>query len=141
MRRRIVESNKNAGKKSVKAPEETTVGKTAAKKTPAKKTAAIAEEVPASEEKKTAAEKTPGKKSTEPKKTTGKKKEPKVSFFLEYSGKQIAAEEVLEAVKKDYLSKHKDALVKTLEIYIKPEENTAYYAIDGEGSEEHKILL
>jgi hypothetical protein len=113
-----MENNKNAGKRPAKAPEETAVGRIAA-----------------------AARKTPVKKSAAPKKTSVKKKEPEVSFFLEYSGKQVAAGEVLEAVKKDYLSKHEDAEVKTLEIYIKPEEDTVYYAVDGEGSDQYKILL
>ncbi|WP_349948814.1 DUF6465 family protein [Lacrimispora sp. BS-2] len=115
-----MENNKSAGKKTAKAPEEMAVEK-----------AAAADDV----------RKAPVKKSSAPKRTAAKKKDPEVSFFLEYSGKQIAAGEVLEAVKKDYLSKHEDAAVKTLEIYIKPEEDTAYYAVDGEGSDQYKIIL
>lgn len=139
-----MENNKNAEKKPVKAAEETVVGKAAAKKTAAVTQGSA---VKVQEEKKSASsKKTPVKKSTAPKKTTArkptvKKTEPEVSIFIEYSGKQIAAGEVLEAVKKDYLSKQEGTAAKTIEVYVKPEENTAYYAVDGEGSDQYKILL
>ncbi len=134
-----MENNKNAGKRPAKAAEEMAAGKTTVKKTAA---ATQVSEVKVQEEKKSAAaKKAPVKKSTAPKKTTAKKTEPEVSFFIEYSGKQIAAGEVLKAVKEDYLSKQEDAAVKTIEVYVKPEENTAYYAVNGEGSDQYKIVL
>uniref|UniRef100_UPI0006D28AAF DUF6465 family protein n=1 Tax=Clostridium sp. NkU-1 TaxID=1095009 RepID=UPI0006D28AAF len=134
-----MENNKSAGKKPAKAPEEMAVGKPAAEKTAAIAKAAAA---PVQEEKAAAnGRKAPVKKTSAPKKTAVKKKRSGSILFLEYSGKQIAAGEVLEAVKKDYLSKHEDAAVKTLEIYIKPEEDIAYYAVDGEGSDQYKITL
>ena len=49
--------------------------------------------------------------------------------------------EVLEAAKMDYLSKHEDTAVKEIELYIKPEENAAYYTVDGEGSDQFKVLF
>lgn len=134
-----MENNKNAGKKPAKAPEEMIPGKATGKKAA---DPAQAGEVKVQEEKKSAVpKKAPVKKSTAPKKTTAKKTEPEVSFFIEYSGRQIAAGEVVEAVKKDYLSKQEGSAVKTIEVYVKPEENTAYYAVNGEGSDQYKIML
>ncbi|MBE7720353.1 DUF6465 family protein [Lacrimispora indolis] len=134
-----MENNKSAGKRPVKAAEEKAVGKATAKKAAA---AAQVSKVKVQEEKESAAvKKAPVKKSAAPRKTTAKKTEPEVTLFIEYSGKQIAAGEVVEAVKKDYLSKQEGAAVKTIEVYVKPEENTAYYAVNGEGSDQYKIML
>lgn len=129
-----MENNKRAGTKPTKAPEEMEVTKTEA---PSKEGAVKVLE----EKTEFVPKKAPVKKRTAPKKTTAKKTEPDVSFYIEYSGKQIAAGEVLEAVKKDYLAKHEGVTVKNVEVYVKPEENTAYYAVNGEGSDEYKVLL
>lgn len=111
-----------------------TAKKTAAKPATAKKTAAK----PAAE-KKTAA-KPAAEKKTAVKKTAAKK-EIRSSVFIEYAGKQIVAKDVLEAAKKAYESMNKGVAIETIEIYVKPEENAAYYVVNGEGSDQFKVNL
>ena len=79
--------------------------KAAAKKPAAKKTAA----------KKPAAKKAAAKKTVAPKK-----------FVIQANGNEVSYEAVVKKVNKAY----KDS-IKTLEIYVKPEENKAYYFING----------
>ena len=103
----------------------------AAKKGTVKKEAA---EVKTAEKK--AAEKKPAAK-----KAPAKKAEPKSNVFIEFAGKQIVAKEVLEAAKKAYTKANKGVTIKTIEIYVKPEENVAYYVVNGQGSDDFKIEL
>ena len=49
--------------------------------------------------------------------------------------------DVLEAAKKAYESMNKGAVIETIEIYVKPEEHTAYYVVNGEGSDQYKVML
>lgn len=103
-------------KKVAKAAAEKTT-KTAAKaKTTAKATAAKA---------KTAADKTAAKAKTAAKKAV----ENKNAVYVEFNGKQVAALEVLEAAKADYKANNK-AAVKSVKVYIKPEDNAAYYVVN-----------
>ena len=77
------------------------------------------------------------KKATETaKKTTAKKstakKEIKVSAFVEYYGKQVEEKEIIARVKKAWTSSgNKIGDIKTMDLYIKPEESAVYYVING----------
>ena len=75
--------------------------------------------------------KTPVKKTTT-KKTPSKKavKAPKVTVFVEYNGKQVSLEEVINNVK---IVNGKDAQEYT--IYLKPQDQKAYFTADGEEKE------
>lgn len=111
--------------------------KAEAKKAPAGKEAAPAK-APAAKRgtasKKTAAsaaKKAPAKKTAEI----------KASVYVQYAGGETSAEALLEAAKKAYIAAgHKEEDIKTLDVYIKPEEHTAYYAVNGEGSDDYKIV-
>lgn len=111
--------------------------KAAEKKTTAKKETATA--------KKTTAKKTTTKKeSTTPKKTTAKKAvEPSVSYVLQYSGKEVVSSDVLETVKKIWVEKFQGKLeeIKTIELYIKPEENKAYFVVNGLSNGDYFVEL
>ncbi|MGN0460589.1 MAG: DUF6465 family protein [Ruminococcus sp.] len=98
--------------------------KTAEKKPAAKKTTAK------TAEKKTTA-KAPAKKTTT-KKTPSKKavKAPKVNLFVEYNGVQVSIEDVINNVK---IVNGKDA--KEYTIYLKPQDQKAYFTADGEEKE------
>ena len=112
-----------------KAEEKKTEPKAAEKKTAEKKvTAKKAEEkAPA---KKTTAKKTTTKKTTAKKSTA--KKEIKVSAFVEYYGKQVEEKEIIARVKKAWTSSgNKIGDIKTMDLYIKPEESAVYYVING----------
>ena len=104
------------------AVEKKAPAKAAAKKAPAKKAAA-----------KPAAKKSPAKKAAA-KKETGDK------VVLQYNGKDIEMKAVVEACKADYKAKgHKTA--SNVVVYVKPEENTAYYTVAGKGAEDFKVDL
>lgn len=101
-------------------------------------------------EKKTAARKTGVKKETagkaqkeaaEPKTAKAKKTEPKTNIVIEYEGRPILAKDVIARALKAYKKANKGAVVKKVDIYIKPEENAAYYVINGDASPSYKIML
>lgn len=126
-----VEVKKESAAETKKAPAASKTAAASKKAAPAKKATAPK----AAEEKKEAA----------PKKTAAKKpaakKEVKSSVVIEYAGKQIVAKDVLEAAKNSYESMNKGAAIETIEIYVKPEENAAYYVVNGEGSDQYKVIL
>ena len=36
---------------------------------------------------------------------------------------------------------NKGAVIETIEIYVKPEEHAGYYVVNGEGSDQYKVML
>ena len=81
----------------------------AAKKAPAKKTAA----------KKPAAKKAPAKKEASV----------KTNVVVEFYGKQIIAKDVVAACEAANKAENKTA-VKSIDVYVKPEDNAAYYVVN-----------
>lgn len=80
------------------------------------------------------ASKKPAAKKTTVKKETGDK------VILQYNGKDIEMKAVVEACKADYKAKgHKTA--KNVCVYVKPEDNAAYYTVSGKGAEDFKVDL
>lgn len=69
------------------------------------------------------------------------KKEEKI--FVEFGGRQILVNDVAESAKAHYkaLFENENGVLKTLELYIKPEENVAYYVANGTGRDEFKVGL
>ena len=63
------------------------------------------------------------------------------TVVVEFAGKQIMAKDVLQKAEEAYLAAHKDVEIKTLELYISPEQNAAYYVVNGEGGDDYKIIL
>ena len=104
------------------APAKTTVRKTRTTRTTAKKTA---EKLAA--EKKPTAEKKPAVRRTA-------KKAVNAEVYVQFLGKEIYAKDVLENVKKIWTEEmgKKEKDLKDVKIYIKPEENAAYYVINGD---------
>lgn len=85
----------------------------------------VKEEIKASVEKKAPAKKAPAKKTTA-------KKDIKVKAVVEYYGKQVEEKDMIAAVKKAWTkSGRKVADIKTIDLYIKPEEGAVYYVING----------
>ena len=113
-----------------KAPAKKTTAKkaTAAKKAPAKKEAAAKKTTAA----KTATKKVPAKK-TAAKKTTAKSAV-KAVVNLQFSGKSYTEADLIKIAKDvwKYDLKQKAADFKNIELYVKPEEQRAYYVINGE---------
>ena len=123
---------KPVAKEVVKEAEakETAVKETAAKTPAAKETAVKETVVKASAAKAPAAKETTEKKQAVKKQTA--KKEIKVKAFVEYYGKQVEEKDMIANVKKAWTkSGKKVGDIKTMELYIKPEEAAVYYVING----------
>lgn len=59
------------------------------------------------------------------------KKEIKTTLFVEYYGKQVEDKTMIAAAKKAWTNTgHKVADIKTIELYVKPEEAAVYYVIN-----------
>ena len=70
----------------------------------------------------------PAKKA--PKKT---KKAAVEEVFFEFAGKKIKPADMAEAAKQDYIAAgHKASSIKALRVYVKAEDNAAYYVINDE---------
>jgi len=55
----------------------------------------------------------------------------KADVFIQYAGGEVAAKDVLARVKEAYVSDgHKLTDIKSVQVYIKPEENAAFYVIN-----------
>lgn len=87
-------------------------------------------------DKKTAAKKTTAKKATA-KKTTAKKTTTKaakkttdVKVYFEAFGKQVAQDDILVRVEADAKENHNVDKIKSVRLYVKPEENTVYYVVN-----------
>lgn len=132
-------------KKTTKKAE--TVKAAPAAETAVEKTAAPAAPAAPEAEKKTkkapARKAAPKKVAEAPKKEAASKKAeaPAASVTIEFAGRQFAAKEVLEKACSSYKAGHKDAEIKTIDLYIQPEQNVAYYVVNGEGSEDYKVEL
>ena len=100
-------------------------------------------------EAKAEAPKAEAKKAEEPKKETKKApakraaaKDIKTSVVVQFAGKEVTEKELIAAVKKAYTKKgNKVGDIKTIEIYVKPEESAAYYVVNGIGADDYKIEL
>lgn len=101
-----------------------------------KKTKAAAEKAPA-EKKAPAAKKTAAAKAAAP----AKKAEPVIKTILQFEGKDIDVSTVAVDALKAYKSGHKRKVVNEFIVYVKPEENAAYYTVNGEGGEDFKVEL
>ena len=53
-------------------------------------------------------------------------------IFVQYQGGEISVDALTEAAKETFHAEKKRTLVTGLRLYVKPEENAAYYVINGE---------
>ena len=102
--------------------------KPAAKKTAAKKPAAAKKTTAA--KKPAAAKKTAAAKKPAAKKTAAKETPKKSSFILQFAGKDYDIEQIRKSVD-DAVKASKKRGVKTVDIYVKPEDKAVYYVING----------
>ena len=79
---------------------------------------------------KTAEKKTPAKKPAA--KKTAAKKEAVTTFVLQYAGREVFEQDIMARAKADWVAAgHKEGDLKEITLYIKPEENVAYYVANG----------
>jgi hypothetical protein len=64
------------------------------------------------------------------KKTTAKKTN--VELYVQYHGKEISNQVIIEKLHEEWLKTHKLSELKTLAIYLKVEDDTAYCLVNGE---------
>ena len=121
----VKEATKAVEKVEAKAP-----AKEAAKKAPAKK-AVAAKKAPVKKE--AAAKKAPVKKEAAVKKAPAKKAVIKETVNFQFRGKSYTPEDLLNICKDvwKYDLNGKEEDFKSVELYVKPEENTTYYVING----------
>ena len=114
--------------------------KTAPVQTAAKSAAEVVKETAVKAEAKDTAKKETAKKETAAKKTTKKtpakktesKKAEKIEeIYLQFHGQEIFTKDVMERAKQAYIAEgHRESSIKSIRLYIKPEENMAYYVIN-----------
>jgi len=72
----------------------------------------------------------PGSKNTAAK-TENKKVEKKDEVFVQFAGEEFVVEDVMEKAKAAYIAEgHRACAIKSVRLYIKPEERKAYYVIN-----------
>ena len=93
--------------------------------------------------KKAPARKVAPKKETAAKKAPAKKaeKETEAAVVIQYAGKEIAAKEILERAKIAFADANPGVKIETIVLYVKPEEDVAYYVVNGIGNDDYKIEL
>jgi hypothetical protein len=106
----------------------------AAKTESAEKKAEPKKETKAAAKKTTAAKKTAAKKTAEKKETAAKKTTVKEQIQLQFAGKTYTTEDLVKIAKDvwKYDLGKKETDFKSVELYVKPEENTAYYVINSD---------
>lgn len=76
------------------------------------------------------------------KKPVAKKEEPKESVMIQYGANEVVMKDVVAAAVNAYKASHQGIEIKTVDVYVKPEENAAYYVVNGDDSEgNNKINL
>lgn len=114
----------------VAATPKTTTPKTTTAKTETAKAETAKAATPKTTTAKKATEKPAAKKSAAKKSTA--KKDIKMNVLVEYYGKQVEEQTIIANVKKAWTKKgNRVGDIKTMELYIKPEEDAVYYVING----------
>ena len=93
------------------------------------------------ETKEEAVKKAPAKKPATKRASAKKAAEPKMEVHFQFAGKDILAKSVLDQAVEAYKSTHKDVEIKEVELYIVAEEGAAYYVVNGEASDDFKVML
>jgi len=127
-----------ATKKETQVKVEETVAKT---KQAAKETATKAKKVAAETVEKTKKAASETGEKTKRAAAKARSKVAKVSIKLQYEGWESDLNAIADSAKAAYEEAHPDTAVKTLELYVKPEEHAAYYVVNGEGSDDFKVYL
>ena len=101
------------------------------------------EEAPAKKPRKPRAKKAEKKADVVPKKRGRRPKEPGtvITTTLQIGETEFDISDIAAKALKQYKSVHKRKVVTDFHVYVKPEEGTAYYTVNGEGGEDFKIEL
>ena len=75
------------------------------------------------------------------KKPAAPKKELVITSIVQIGGQEYNIAEIAAKALAAYKAAHKRKAVAEFTVYVKPEENAAYYTVNGEGSDDYKIEL
>ena len=112
------------------------------KKAEAKAEAAAKAEKPAKAEpaKKTAAKKEPAKKTAAKKTVKAEKPAVTQNIYVQFAGNEFLTSDLVAKVTENWVALgHRASSIKSLDLYVKPEDMAAYYVINGK--ESGKIAL
>lgn len=144
---------KAAAKASEPAKADTTATDKKADTAPAKSESKAETKTAAKAETKTTAKKTASKKTatktaktttkTTTKKAAAKKEDINTSVAVQFSGKEIFTANLIDEVKKVWVEQFEGKLsdIKSIELYIKPEEMKAYFVVNGMSNENYFINI
>ena len=64
-------------------------------------------------------------------------------IFIQYAGKEFTTKDVVANVKKAWteMTGKKEEDIQDIKVYVKTEENKAYYVVNGEASDDFKVML
>ena len=140
--KKVTQTTKKAENVKINAPAktvETAKAETAVKAETEVKEAPKAETVKAepakAEAPKAEAKKAPAKRGPKPKTEAKKaeKKEAVQNVYVQFAGKEISTTALTELVTEKWVALgHRASSIKSLDLYVKPEESRAYYVINGE---------
>ena len=126
-------------KKAVVTADKAETKKAAAVKTAVEKKETVKKEAAAKKE--TVKKETAAKKASARRTAAKKAEDVKATVTIQFAGKEVVAKNILEEAKKAFAAANKGVEIKTIDIYVKPEENAAYYVVNGVGSDDYKIEL
>lgn len=122
--KKTTEEVTKTAKTAAKTVKAAAADKAATTKTAAKKTATAT---------KAAAKKTADSAKATAKKTVAKKTAPKTTVELQFAGKNVSYDAMINTAKEAFVNAgHKESEIKTIDLYVKPEESMVYYVINDE---------
>lgn len=69
------------------------------------------------------------------------KKKAEEKIFLQFGGQEVVLEDIMEKAKEKFCAEgHEEADIKSIRLYLKPEENMAYYIINDESSNKVSLI-
>ncbi len=69
--------------------------------------------------------------ASETKKTASKAAKETIKCTIEFGGRNTTIEEIVNSIKKNYTAEGGKTAIKTLDVYIQPENGIAYYVVNG----------
>lgn len=105
-------------------------------------TAVKAEETVTAAVKTETAEAVTTEKKVAKKTTRTAKKVVQTAVYVQYAGKELLVDTLVEKAKAAYVAAgNQESDITTLDVYVKPEDGAAYFAVNGIGSDDYKVEL
>ncbi len=124
-----------SAKKVTPAPKETVVVKTEEPEkivAPVSTTSAPKETTKAEKVEKAPAKKAASKTSKATKTVKAERGAVSPNVYIQFAGKEILEKDIVEQAKQAWVEMgHRASSIKSLDVYVKPEENMAYYVVNG----------